>query len=402
MGTKRRIAGPVSEVIAHARRGPFLDLFAGVSAVGSAVAPSRNVWCNDVQHFAHTLATSIFLSREGPDFSAGIVGDVKTLARINRKKLLSSDLSVLVREEDRVLARNDFMQGVRFYDKLVTLCASEASSRIRRMHRRTLLPRPYRLFAITYAGGYIGIKQAIEIDSLRYALDTLFADQTLNVEQHRWSLLALCKALANVSNSTGHFAQYLTPKESTYHRFLAKRRRNIFSEWRFALDQMEPEGTATWRKRNRTFRAEAMHLLQEFSHSKTRPSVVYADPPYTRDHYSRYYHLFDTLLLYDYPDPVGKGQYRSNRFASEFSMRSKVYSAFHELVSRTARLDSDLIINYPETGLLEDPKSTLLPILRQYFRRAEVALAISHEHSSLGASKGSEKLPVTELVFYAR
>ena len=76
---------------------------------------------------------------------------------------------------------------------------------------------------------------------------------------------------------------------------------------------MAPEGNAKWRKGNRTFRREAIRLLQELPQSKTRPSVVYADPPYTRDHYSRYYHLLDTLLLYDYPDPVGKGQYRLDR-----------------------------------------------------------------------------------------
>ena len=83
-------------------------------------------------------------------------------------------------------------------------------------------------------------------------------------------------------------------------------------------------------------------------------------------------------------------------------MRSRVYSAFDQLVSGAAKLGCELVINYPDTGLLDDPRDSLLKMLRQYFRKAEIALTIPHEHSSLGASNGSEKSPVTELEFYAR
>ncbi len=400
MGTKRRISGSVAEVIARAQRGPLLDLFAGISAVGSAVAPNRNVWCNDVQYFAHSLATAMFSSRQGPNARPATISEVETLAHANARKL-NSELFDLVSEEDRVIADGGFERGARLMDKLIKLSTSEQSYRLRRMHRHTSFPRPYRLFAITYAGGYVGIRQAIELDSLRYALDQLRMDKVVSEEQHRWLLLALCKALANIANTTGHFAQYLSVKENTYQRLLAKRRRSIFSEWRNALEKMAPEGTPKWRNGNLTFRMEANRLLKNLPSLKVRPSVIYADPPYTRDHYSRYYHLLDTLILYDYPDPFGKGQYRSDRFTSDFSIRSRVEGAFLDLVSSAADLGCDLVINYPEVGLLDDPRNCLLRILKQYFSRAEIALTIAHEHSSLGASKGLEKSPVTELVFYA-
>ena len=29
--------------------------------------------------------------------------------------------------------------------------------------------------------------------------------------------------------------------------------------------------------------------------------IVYADPPYTRDHYSRFYHVLETISLFDSP-----------------------------------------------------------------------------------------------------
>jgi adenine-specific DNA-methyltransferase len=400
MGTKKRIASQVAQVISHARRGPLLDLFAGISCVGSAVAPRRNIWCNDVQHFAHALATSIFTAREAPRLNSFLVDDIAELATVNRRKL-QAELHDFVSEEERVLQGGSFKRAMQLGDKLVRFCESARNLRMRRLHRRDAMPRPYRLFSITYAGGYIGVKQAIDLDSLRYALDQLLLERHLNKEQHRWLLLGLCKALANVSHTTGHFAQYLSIKKTTYTRFLAKRRRDVFSEWCDAVEKISPEGTEKWRNGNRTFRKDAISLLKELPSLDARPSIIYADPPYTKDHYSRYYHLLDTLLLYDYPDPIGKGQYRSGRFSSEFSVQTKVYSAFHDLISGAAKIGCDLVINYPEIGLLENPRNSLLQMMKQYYPRAEIALTIPHEHSSLGASKGVEKSAVTELVFYA-
>jgi adenine-specific DNA-methyltransferase len=401
MGTKRQIADDVARVISSSRRGPLLDLFAGVSAVGSAVAPERQVWCNDVQHFAHALATSIFTSREGPRLNPRVIDATQELAKTNRKKI-SREIDDLLSAEQNLLASGHVRRSSKFAAQLVRDSVLPSSYRLRRLHRSSDMRRPYRLFTSTYAGGYIGLKQAVDLDSLRYAIDMMRDSRQITIEQHRWLLLGLCRALAKIAHTTGHFAQYLSIKESTYQRFAAKRRRDVLSEWLEAVGEMHPEGTASWRRMNRTFRMDAVSLLKVLPRSDAHPAVIYADPPYTSDHYSRYYHLQDTLVLYDYPDPVGKGQYRSNRFVSEFSIRTRVYSAFHQLIGSAAELGCELVLNYPENGLLPEPRSSLLQILKQYFRRAEVALAIAHEHSSLGASKGVEKSPVTELVFYAR
>src|SRR5580692_3752220 len=66
MGTKRAIALPVREVIGKSRPGPFLDLFSGMCAIATAIAPSRPVWTNDCQHFAWNVAMAYFCSRELP------------------------------------------------------------------------------------------------------------------------------------------------------------------------------------------------------------------------------------------------------------------------------------------------------------------------------------------------
>ncbi len=71
--------------------------------------------------------------------------------------------------------------------------------------------------------------------------------------------------------------------------------------------------------------------------------VVYADPPYTRDHYSRFYHGLETLSLRDFPtisktkiggrERLSRGLYREQREQSDFCIRSKAPKAFEELLN---------------------------------------------------------------------
>ena len=165
------------------------------------------------------------------------------------------------------------------------------------------------------------------------------------------------------------------------------------------MTNLRPLGEAGWRRQNRAYRSDVATLLQRI---RDVASVIYADPPYTSDHYSRYYHLWETLLLYDYPEPSGKGQYRPNRFVSQFSTKTKVRGAFEELITSAAKLKTSLVINYPENGLLPEARDTLLSLLHTYFNHAEIACEVQHEHSTLGASKGIERAPVTELIFFAQ
>ena len=70
---------------------------------------------------------------------------------------------------------------------------------------------------------------------------------------------------------------------------------------------------------------------------------MYADPPYTRDHYSRYYHVLETMSLRDNPEVsmtmiraggsprVSRGVYRADRYQSPFCIKSQAAGAFEEL-----------------------------------------------------------------------
>ena len=398
MGTKRQLAPTIAEIIRVGADGPLLDLFSGICAVSCAVAPRRQIWCNDAQIFASTAARAFFTFSEPPLHAAADI--VQEHYADNRNALNERFKHYL--EEERTCLRSD---NVKRLQELEAYIPSVSSSTVLEGERRRLAQHdaavPYRLFSITYAGGYLGLQQCIDLDSLRYAFDHLAMTHQLSDEQHTWMCLALCQTLSKCSTTTGHFAQFLRAKETTQKRFVAQRRRRIWSEWLSALSEFAPLGTTGWRSRNSVFQEDALALLETLTEAKKPPRVIYADPPYTDDQYSRYYHLYETLLLYDYPPSDSVGRYRPGRFSSLFSLKSKVHETIETMIARCADLGCRLILTYPENGLLPDSKTVLLSLLRRHYGSDVSTVPLDHLHSSLGGSKGYQKLKVTEVIYVA-
>lgn len=261
---------------------------------------------------------------------------------------------------------------------------------------------PYRLFTITYADGYFGLRQCMEIDSIVYAIDKGLGTAVISQDQGNWLLLALGQAMRLVANTTGHFAQYLKPKQSNIVRYLKQRRRAVWEAFTRCVGESFPIGSALWRSRNKVFNCDSLDLLTLIKKAKEQPSVVYADPPYTDDQYSRYYHVLETLVIYDYPQIAGAGRYRQDRFVTPFSQKTKVGKAFERLVSNVAAIGADLIVSYPTNGLLHETSDNPQTVLKRHYGRVEVADTIRHEHSTFGASNGVASAAVTEVIYWAR
>lgn len=88
--------------------------------------------------------------------------------------------------------------------------------------------------------------------------------------------------------------------------------------------------------------------------------IVYVDPPYFKEHYSRYYHVLDTFYLYDYPEltfnprinDVTVGRYRKERLISDFGKKAKVRSAFNNIFVKIGQSGSTLALSYAQTSLI--------------------------------------------------
>jgi len=401
MGSKRQLAPQIAEIIANLRNGPILDLFSGMCAVASKIGPSRQVWCNDIQHFSYLVAKQLFTSScLSPEFSK--LEESALFFYLNNMRRLKRRFQEKLNIENNLIEVKDF-QGIReFYELLPYVNKSRYYYNERIKLNNIPKAFPYRLFSITFAGGYFGLSQCVQIDSIRYSCDQLLESQIITLQEFNWLLLALCVAIGKSATNTGHFAQFLKINNNNYKEYLAKRNTSMWNEWLRAIKGLSPVGNSNWRINNKVFRDNALHLLRKLYFSKELPGIIYADPPYTADQYSRYYHLYETLIKYDYPVATGAGRYRSDRFTSTFSLKSKVYKSLQEMIRASSSLGSYLVISYPQNGLLDDSKSVIMALLKQYYNRAEVVKLIPFRHSSLGASKGIEKYNVSEMIYLAR
>lgn len=130
--------------------------------------------------------------------------------------------------------------------------------------------------------------------------------------------------------------------------------------------------------------------------------VVYADPPYTRDHYSRFYHVLETICLGDHPklsrtnlnggQMVSRGAYREDRHQSPFCIRSQAPEAFEELFKLVSERGASLVLSYspqaegdrvhPRVMRLED----IMSIAKRHFRNIEIRRSDTLAHSKLNRS----------------
>ena len=392
MGTKKQLAPRIAELVSSMAPGPFLDLFSGIAAVGSQVGTSRAIWSNDVQSFSGLLTEQRFCAAKAFNTAPTLVEKARDLFATNRDVLVEA-FAPCIAEEKLMLSAPDPARLKILIDDL-GISGFNKRAQLREAGAHCMV-------TTTHAGTYVGLTQAIETDSIRYAADKLFLTGDIDQIEHSWMVLALCQAITTANNSTGHFAQFLSPNDGNVHRIVRKRRMSIWSLWNDALLTGRPLGTVRWRRSNRTFSKNAADLLNSLSRKVQQPAVIYADPPYTSDQYSRYYHLLENLVRYDYPQTASKGQYRPDRFTSAFSLKSKVDAAFSELVTIAAQLPAVFVLSYPSNGLLGNAGERLVDLLASNFRHVEKPVEIFHLHSTLGGSKGSQKQAVQENIFVA-
>ena len=392
MGTKKGLAPFVAQVIQQAQPGVMLDAFAGMCTVGEAVAPKRQVWSNDIQVFASDVGRALFTSSDEPP---GVVQAAHVyFERFERhRECLSSLLPRSLQAEKHLFESETYSS---FLKRSAALDKSLA------LERPNLFRRQHHLFTSIYSSSYFGINQAIEADSIIHSVSHAYGTRRISLDLKRWLLIALGRSFLKVANSTGHFAEFLRPKQASYERFLRQRRRSVWREWLFSIGELFPSGSADWRKKNRCFNEDSLSLLPRLVRTKNRPAVIYADPPYTDDQYSRYYHLLDTLMLYDYPAVTGKGLYRRGRPHTSFSLKSEAVAAFAKLIATAAKIEADLVLSYPSNGLIHEAGFDPKQLLHKHFRKVDRCFALPHSHSTFGASKGAAKANVTEVIYFAQ
>lgn len=396
MGTKRQIASRVRDLILDTSpTGRVVDLFSGIGCVAESLAGVRHVATNDALEFTASLARARFTAggRVTPvsEASAALKRDYR-----EHVERLASERREILRSEQRALgagaqALGEYIDSFRHVanDDAVTKIAANAATSTGHAH--------YCLATTYFAGGYFSLRQAIQIDALRFAIDA--ASDKGQVSRDRL-LAAWLAAAARVINAPGHTAQFLRPNNTAgYARISRMWTRNIWSEFQERLVNLTPVGTSEWRRRNQVIVSDALDLVS--SNILRRAGAIYADPPYTKDQYSRYYHVYETLYKYDYPGASGRGRVRPDGFSTDFCKKSGVQHAFERLFDGVANLGVPLILSYPTDGLLTAAGSSVEELVKGRLR-LEATHTFAINHSTLGASSGSTTKAATENLYVCR
>lgn len=406
MGSKSRLLDSIcTPIIENTEIRTVVDLFAGTGSVGYALSPYKEIVSNDLEYFAYVLNEAIL---NGCVMSPA---DFDTLFKKIRVECQVSETflhdAITAEEHYLSLPLDKFKDYAFFSDNTPSVFNKETSitplKQIETLVRmikpgNKIQEVPYSCLFITYfSNAYFGIKQCCQIDAIVSVI------HGLTDERQRYVLLsALMSALSLTASTTTHFAQFLkVNSKNTFKNIKEKRSTDIVDLFKEALDRFEKNGLLNRaKKQHECFNDDFQVCLNTINMDEH--TLVYADPPYFKEHYSRYYHVLNTLCLYDYPElainlqrhEYSVGRYRADRNVSDFGKRAKVIDAFQRLINICADKRANLIISYSENSLVKICELLQLTKTRYCVRVDKVKL----KHSSQGRATDSDQT-VKEFVF---
>lgn len=205
-------------------------------------------------------------------------------------------------------------------------------------------------------------------------------------------------AMSYTSQSTGHFAQYRTASPSNMNDILIYRRKSIWTlfcrKFEEIASKMNVDITSDVKITNLDY-VDCLSLIAE-------NSIVYADPPYSTVHYSRFYHALETLVKYDQPVVKYKGRYRENRHQSPFDIKSEVNNAFKLLFEGVKEKKSHLILSYSNNGMISQEE--ILKIGKSVFGTQYICKVKTKEyiHMKMGRADNHQMEVKELLISYKR
>ncbi|MFF3036697.1 DNA adenine methylase [Arthrobacter citreus] len=357
LGSKQRITNWLLDEVSTAfpNTTTFVDLMSGSGVVANqASRRGYTIVANDMQRYSYRVLHSVFRdSRDGlSDLIAAL--DATTFTEdllLGAGREAARDSFKLEREflEEHKKGRV-IWQDYRDFCEKYTSNASSATGN-------------FDLFTSYYPNTYFGVRQCLEIDTLKQ----LSAQLPASLKSHL--MASIISAMTFLASTTTHLAQFLKPSSHSS-------ARNLLSKRSISVKEMVISRLNSLVSSSPHAGSTVLNLGYEDALNKLDlpggETVVYADPPYFKEHYSRYYHVLDTMELYDYPpltfnkriNSVTTGLYRDERTKSDFGLKSKAPAAFSRLFSICAQNEYRIAISYASTSLVSP--ATIASIAAEY------------------------------------
>jgi len=366
MGSKREILEFVKNSIVELNVDSqwLCDLFTGTGVVAGSLKNIYNIHANDIQAYSSILARTYLTN-------------IKSTISTDQLKLIKERVTYFVEEFHSSYKSLNFD-----YNKIQTLDEFVAIENAQQKLIVADFEIGFHLFTKFYSGTYWSFEQCVWIDSIRAV-----AEQYKGKPEYYAIISSLIFAMSYTSQSTGHYAQFRdAKKDSSMIDIMQYRKKDIWLYFERKITELTNflNGNAREYKVTTLDYIDCLRIVE-------KGAIIYADPPYQSVHYSRFYHVLETLVRYDYPKVLYKGRYRDDRHQSPFCKKSTVKDAFVALYQGVKSRDAHLVLSYSDTGMISLKELTQLGsqvLSRNYSRNI---LEIDYKHSNMGRSDEKEQ-----------
>ncbi len=432
LGSKLRMLETVKEAVdtVDSSNGCVCDLFSGSGTVSRYFSSYRDVIAADIQNYSSVLCEASMNYMDEVPATEIIVEEIKNSDTQIR---LSKIYGEMLRYEHECMDKAQggeldhlyeiiekgsvyiYLKGERVeYSEGLEKQLGLLEELLRGKKEEELLDS---LITRYYGGLYFSYRQALDMDCIEHYV--FEKDGLLKTKM----LAALLSTASEIVNTVGkQFAQPLKVRDSTgeYKRSLLKKILDdraldvyvIYEKWlRYYLSEGEK------RHEYQVICDDYLNVLEKLKGSNV--AVIYADPPYTRYHYSRYYHVLETICLRDNPEitttfangngGISRAIYREGRHQSPFCIKSQAEKAFDNMFLKVKELNVPLVLSYSPF----DASQAVTPRLRtvqqlieragQYFSDISTISPGEFIHSKLNsASKNLKASHEAEILILCR
>ncbi len=290
----------------------FVDLFSGSTAVACHVAENFHVpvIASDLQSFSTALSDAI-LSRTKPLEENWIPKWLKAT-------------------QDKINTHPIFIESAQIQNSLGDTSICKLAKKGRHLFANIPLS-----FSKSYGGYYFSPLQAIQLETLRKNLPE-------DAYQSKVALAALIQTASMCSASPGHTAQPFNPTTNAG--------KYVTEAWSKDIMKLVAIRCKILSSRHALVKGIALNCDANTITNKIGQSdLVFLDPPYSGVHYSRFYHVLESLCRNAEVDVFGSGRYpcQSERPRSDYSMRSTSEAALEDLLSRLSKVGCGAIVTFP-------------------------------------------------------
>ena len=305
IGNKSNLLNNIETVInqnVQETGGVFCDIFSGTGAVAKHFKPYYEIHSNDALYFSYVIQKATIENNAKPSFSKlQNIGILDPMSFLEDTKIQTYNYN----DEKYFIAKN--------------YTPHDDCNRM-----------------------YFSNKNAVRIDFIRNTIEAWKDSGLLGELEYYYLLAALIEGVPSVSNTTGTYGAYLKQWD-----------KRSFKELELLRLEVIDNG-----QNNKCYNDDALKLIDTLE-----GNIIYIDPPYNKRQYASNYHLLETISKYDYPEISGVTGLRPyKKQKSPFCIKSQVYDAFEELISK-AKFDN-IVLSYSNDGIMSD--DDIESILKKY------------------------------------